>query len=71
MRWENRPMNGVVTSRIFKQGVIGEVRKPLVDIADWRQLTPPYELLPENYAYARDIVNKSCANSKSIHSRTL
>lgn len=50
----------------IQAGVIGEVRKPLVDIADWRQLTPPYELLPENYAYARDIVNKSCANSNQF-----
>ena len=43
-------------------GVIGEVKAPILkDIADWRQVQPPYETLPANAARARDTVNRACA----------
>jgi uroporphyrinogen decarboxylase len=48
-------------------GVIGEVKEPLLrEAADWRDLKPPYETLPENPAAARDAVNRSCAASKDF-----
>jgi uroporphyrinogen decarboxylase len=48
----------------LQRGVIGEVRAPiLADLADWRQVRPPYECLPEQVAQARDVVNRRCAAS--------
>ncbi|MCE9615343.1 MAG: methyltransferase [Lentisphaerae bacterium] len=45
-------------------GVVGEVRDPLIeDLADWRALDPPYEILPTNWTTARDQVNRFCAAS--------
>ena len=48
----------------IQAGVIGEVRDPILkDIADWQKIEPPYETLPEDWGKARDIVNRSCAES--------
>ena len=48
----------------IQAGVIGEIRTPmLADIRDWRQVQPPYELLPDDWAAARDQVNRSCAET--------
>jgi hypothetical protein len=45
-----------------QDGIIGEVKKPLVeDLAALRSVRPPCETLPENAAAARDIVNGACA----------
>ena len=46
----------------IQTGVIGEVRTPLLDdIADWRQVEPPYESLPEDPDKARDQIDRHCA----------
>ncbi|MCC6442866.1 MAG: methyltransferase [Armatimonadetes bacterium] len=51
----------------IQAGMIGEVRTPaLADIKDWRQITPPYEILPEDPLKARDAVNRSCAASEKF-----
>ncbi|MBT4496273.1 MAG: methyltransferase [Gemmatimonadetes bacterium] len=48
----------------IQEGVIGEVRTPLVaDIADWKSVEPPYETLPENPSEARDQINRHCAST--------
>jgi uroporphyrinogen decarboxylase len=48
----------------IQAGVHGEVRDPLLgDIADWRAVQPPYELLPQNCQSARDEVNRAYAES--------
>ncbi len=45
-------------------GVIGEVKSmQIVDIEDLSALLPPYEILPANPIKARDIINKSCAET--------
>jgi len=45
-------------------GVIGEVKEPIIkELSDWRQTRPPLETLPENLSKAKDVVNKSCANT--------
>ncbi|HJO94124.1 MAG TPA: uroporphyrinogen decarboxylase family protein [Victivallales bacterium] len=41
------------------EGIIGEVKRPLMDeITDIDKITPPYDTLPDNYAKARDIINR-------------
>lgn len=51
----------------IQAGVIGEVRTPmLADIADWRMVRPPYEILPEDRQAARDAVNRCCAASTAF-----
>jgi len=49
-------------------GIIGEVKEPLLpDIADWRSVEPPYELLPDaNDATARDAVSRFCAGTDAF-----
>ncbi len=48
----------------IQAGLIGEVKEPLIaDIADWDQLEPPCETLPDDTDKARDIVNRACAES--------
>jgi hypothetical protein len=48
----------------IQTGVFGEVRNPILpELANWRSVLPPYETLPEDYATARDMVNRSCAES--------
>jgi hypothetical protein len=48
----------------LQPGIIGEVREPiLAEIGDWRAVRPPYEILPEDRAAARDTVNRACAQS--------
>lgn len=48
----------------LQAGIIGEVKSPqIVDIIDWRACKPPYEILPADYASARDIVNRFCAET--------
>ena len=48
----------------IQDGIIGEVRTPqIADIADWKQVKPPYETLPDNVQDARDKVNRFCAQS--------
>ena len=45
-------------------GIIGEVKEPLLaDVADWRDLRPPYETLPPDVVDARDRVNRACDTS--------
>jgi uroporphyrinogen decarboxylase len=47
-----------------QEGVWGEVRTPaLAEIADWRQVRPPYETLPEDQAAARSTVNRFCGQT--------
>jgi hypothetical protein len=54
---------GCVFENIYA-GVHGEVRNPmLADIRDWRQVEPPYELLPEDLGKARDEVNRFYAET--------
>jgi uroporphyrinogen decarboxylase len=49
----------------IQSGVHGEVREPmLTDVADWRQVQPPLELLPSDKQAARDKVNAACAESE-------
>jgi uroporphyrinogen decarboxylase len=46
----------------IQEGVIGEVRDPLLaEIDDWRTVGPPWEILPEDQEAARDQVNRHCA----------
>ncbi len=48
-------------------GVIGEVRAPLLaSAADWRQLKPPIEMLPDDAATARATVNRACEASQQF-----
>jgi uroporphyrinogen decarboxylase len=48
----------------IQRGAIGEVRTPMVrDIADWKEVKPPYETLPEDYGAARDQVNRFCSET--------
>jgi hypothetical protein len=45
-------------------GIIGEVKRPiLADIADWKSVQPPYDILPDNPADARDTVNRFCGQT--------
>ncbi len=45
-------------------GVIGEVKNPVIDdAADLAACVPPYELLPTNPGKARDIVNRACGET--------
>jgi uroporphyrinogen-III decarboxylase len=40
------------------------VKEPLIaDIADWRLVKPPYEVLPADKSAARDEVNRNCAKT--------
>ena len=48
----------------IQAGLIGEVHSPqLEDIAGWRKVEPPYEILPENWERARDEVNRHCGTT--------
>jgi uroporphyrinogen decarboxylase len=48
--------------RNVQAGVEGEVREPIVsDVREWRNVQPPYEILPEHSSAARDLVNRHCA----------
>lgn len=48
----------------IQEGVIGEVRDPLLkDLADWQSVEPPYDTLPTDIAAARDTVNRACAET--------
>ena len=51
--------------RSVQAGVIGEVKEPLLpDIADWRSVRPPHEILPDAAdARACDAVNRFCAGT--------
>ena len=53
----------------IQAGVHGQVKAPILpDLADWKSIKPPYEMLPDNPAKARDIVNKACASdSRFFH----
>ncbi len=45
-------------------GIVGEVKQPkLRDVADWRSIRPPYDVLPHDELAARDRVNRFCAES--------
>ncbi len=45
----------------IQEGIIGEVKRPVIlDIADWDQCAPPYEILPDPPGPARDTVNRFC-----------
>ncbi len=51
--------------RNLQDGIIGEVTEPLLpDLADWRQVEPPYEQLPKNPQPALDRINSSCAQQE-------
>jgi uroporphyrinogen decarboxylase len=44
------------------EGIVGEVREGVLpELADWRDLHVPVEILPRDPARARDIVNRFCA----------
>lgn len=46
------------------EGVIGEVKQPiLANLDDASDYKPPYEILPDDVASARDTVNRACAGS--------
>lgn len=48
----------------IQKGVIGEIKTPLLDdLADWKRVKPPYDMLPDNPEKARGEVNRSCAQS--------
>ncbi|HBM16883.1 MAG TPA: methyltransferase [Lentisphaeria bacterium] len=54
---------GCVFDNVY-DGIIGEIKKPLIeDISDINRVIPPYEILPSDYAKARDFVNSFCGNS--------
>ncbi len=45
----------------LQDGCIGEVRNPIInDLADWQQVKPPYEILPDIKELAREKVNRFC-----------
>jgi len=45
-------------------GIIGEVKEPQVaEVADWRAVEPPFEILPEDPGKAKDQVNRFCAET--------
>jgi hypothetical protein len=47
-----------------QKGVVGEVRTPILpNIAEWKTLNPPYDILPSDPVKARDSVNRFCASS--------
>lgn len=49
----------------IQEGVHGEVKAPIIkDVREWKQVRPPYEILPENPGKARDEVNRFCAKSE-------
>lgn len=51
----------------IQEGVMGEVRDPILpDIQYWKSINPPYDILPENWVMARDLVNRDCANSSKF-----
>ncbi len=48
----------------IQRGAIGEVRTPMLkDIADWKEVKPPYETLPADRAAARGAVSRFCAST--------
>lgn len=45
----------------LQDGCIGEVRSPIIkELADWQQVKPPHEILPDNQELAREKVNHFC-----------
>ena len=45
-------------------GVEGEVREPILpDVREWRDVRPPYEILPQHLSATRDLVNRHCART--------
>ena len=53
------------TFRNVQAGVHGEVGEPILpDLSDWRSIEPPYEILPDDAASARDRVNRFCATDE-------
>jgi uroporphyrinogen decarboxylase len=49
------------------EGVIGEVKDPLVsDLDQWPLVRPPVEVLPEDWGKARDTVNRACDESSKF-----
>jgi len=51
----------------IQKGVIGEVKDPQVkELADWRNVKPPYEVLPEDWGKARDTANRNCAGTSAF-----
>jgi uroporphyrinogen decarboxylase len=49
----------------IQEGVIGEVKRPIItDSADWQQCAPPYEILPDKPANAREEVNRFCERTE-------
>jgi len=48
----------------IQRGAIGEVHTPMIrEIAEWRSVKPPYEILPLDRGTARDCVNRFCAET--------
>ncbi len=51
----------------IQAGLYGEVKEPvLAEIADWRSVEPPYEMLPTDVKTARDAVNRYCAETETF-----
>ncbi len=51
----------------IQPGVHGEVREPVLpDLADWRQVKPPYETLPASASAARETVRRDCGDSTAF-----
>ena len=49
----------------LQEVIMGEVKDPLIkDISDWKKVKPPYEILPDNFDKARDIINQFCAKTE-------
>jgi hypothetical protein len=48
----------------IQRGVFGEARTALLEnLADWKRIRPPYEILPDHPGQAREAVNRACAAS--------
>ncbi|MEA1986125.1 MAG: uroporphyrinogen decarboxylase family protein, partial [Candidatus Marinimicrobia bacterium] len=51
----------------IKDGMIGEVKKPLLkNLSEWKKINPPYELLPDNSNKFNNLVNNFCKNSNKF-----
>ncbi|MBN2092262.1 methyltransferase [candidate division KSB1 bacterium] len=54
---------GAVFTNI-QAGIIGEVREPIIqEITNWKEVQPPYEILPADYLKAREIIKNKHENS--------
>ena len=48
----------------IQRGAIGEVRSPMIrEIANWKDVNPPYETLPGDRTSARERVNRFCGGT--------